>query len=286
MKALFAVAGYGRQLLREEDVCSLLGTRPRQLKKLIESGKFPRSIKTSRHGRRVWVTWEVADWYARQFQRIPASLAALEEAEGIVRSVPWEASPDPMRSYRSVDLKGVKMYTAAQIGKLFGVGAREILDLAAAGRFPLPIRVGKYKRWFEEDVQKFVSEARHKREEAYARDGKPFDGKLPAILEPFREQMAVACYGVCVYFLVAGGKVVYVGSAVRGHKRVAQHAKGTKKTAKKEFDYALFLPCTLEEVLQTERKLIMLLDPPLNKMHRLPRLDWTSIEEAVKPAAN
>jgi hypothetical protein len=92
----------------------------------------------------------------------------------------------------------------------------------------------------------------------------PADG-IPDKLRPVADLLVKQCYRPAIYFLIREGVVVYVGSSASPERRVMQHALGTSKTTKKEFDGYLFYPVSLDDMLQQERNFVALLDPPINK---------------------
>jgi len=67
-------------------------------------------------------------------------------------------------------------------------------------------------------------------------------------------------YPTCVYFLVRGNKVVYVGQSVSLSGRLAQHVAMGKK-----FDQVFYLPWPKASLCQMETKLIKALVPEYNK---------------------
>ena len=75
----------------------------------------------------------------------------------------------------------------------------------------------------------------------------------------------------CVYFLVRGDVVVYVGQTIRLWERLKQHRS-------KDYDRAFFVRCQLEEMNAIERRWITELEPELNvqfvpKLAPIDRLD-------------
>jgi len=66
-----------------------------------------------------------------------------------------------------------------------------------------------------------------------------------------------------VYFLIEGGRVVYVGQSVDVHTRIAQHV------GSKAFDAIHVIPCSRSELLDTEATYIRRLNPPLNRVGKL-----------------
>jgi hypothetical protein len=70
-------------------------------------------------------------------------------------------------------------------------------------------------------------------------------------------------YPPCVYFLIKGGCVVYVGQTVNLPSRIARH-----RETNKVFDRTLFLPVPQSNLDEVERALIATLDPMLNRMLR------------------
>lgn len=88
---------------------------------------------------------------------------------------------------------------------------------------------------------------------------------VPKQMESVRADLVEECRCPAVYFLMKSGQIIYVGSSVDPMRRSQEHASGNAKTVAKDFDFALFLPVTLEELIETERTFIALLDPPLNQ---------------------
>ena len=69
-------------------------------------------------------------------------------------------------------------------------------------------------------------------------------------------------YPPCVYFLVKGEAVVYIGKTVNIQARIEHH----KKDENKDFDDVFFIPAKDEQEMDAlERKLIRAFEPPLNK---------------------
>lgn len=66
----------------------------------------------------------------------------------------------------------------------------------------------------------------------------------------------------CVYFLVKGAEVVYVGQAVCAASRIREHAHAGEKA----FERALILPTPRDRLDEVERAFIRALNPRYNRM--------------------
>jgi hypothetical protein len=93
----------------------------------------------------------------------------------------------------------------------------------------------------------------------------PATEEYPSSLLPFAKDFVPECDTPAVYFLIKSRVVVYVGSSTRPMKRVQDHAVGTLKTIRKDFDWFALLPVPLDSMLQNERNFVALLDPVHNK---------------------
>lgn len=66
---------------------------------------------------------------------------------------------------------------------------------------------------------------------------------------------------VCgIYFLIAGGKVMYVGQSTDAHYRIGHHA-----TLGRIFDAVHIIPCAEREACLLESRYILALQPPWNR---------------------
>lgn len=85
----------------------------------------------------------------------------------------------------------------------------------------------------------------------------PCDG-VPSELAEITNLQKVECLDdPCVYFLVCGGRVVYVGQTVNLRTRVSDHAD-------KVFDSVFFIRCSSDEMNTLEHHWITKLKPELN----------------------
>lgn len=73
----------------------------------------------------------------------------------------------------------------------------------------------------------------------------------------------------CVYFLLRGRVVVYVGQSVQLLRRIISHQ------ADKEFDRVLFIVVPATQLSEIERKFIKLLKPEYNVMHNKSDIELT-----------
>lgn len=74
-----------------------------------------------------------------------------------------------------------------------------------------------------------------------------------------------------VYFLIRGGKIVYVGKSVNVHSRIATHQKS------KEFDKINFIECPEWCLHRLEQMYIRKFNPELNiagRTDHLPEVEW------------
>lgn len=69
---------------------------------------------------------------------------------------------------------------------------------------------------------------------------------------------------LCVYFLIHGNTVVYVGKSENLRSRLLDHRLGTASTAKKQFSEVYYLPIKLELLADTERAFIKFCKGKLN----------------------
>lgn len=74
-------------------------------------------------------------------------------------------------------------------------------------------------------------------------------------------------YPPCVYFLVLGVEIVYVGQSRNLPARLAQHREDGKR-----WERVFYLPAPAECLLQVESQWIKVLQPPLNRAGRQSRL--------------
>lgn len=88
---------------------------------------------------------------------------------------------------------------------------------------------------------------------------------IPDGLRPIADKLVAHFDGPSVYFLIQGSVVIYVGISTRPERRILDHKFGTKTTEQKIFDHYLIYPVSLGEMLETERNLVAILDPVLNR---------------------
>lgn len=70
--------------------------------------------------------------------------------------------------------------------------------------------------------------------------------------------------GSCVYFLVCGNEIIYVGQTKALPARTVSHDKGHKGTPRKEFDRVLYLLVPEEKLDEVEDYFIKLCKPIWN----------------------
>jgi excisionase family DNA binding protein len=166
------------------------------------------------------------------------------------------------------------LWTLDEVASYLRTGASTCRKMLKEGQFPEPFSIGGQPLWRKEDVFAFVNVLAREgwrqqvgRERAFLRPAPPGSvvaALLPVALLPVKSDLLETCNCPAVYFLFCGDVVIYVGSSINPARRLNDHAQGTAKTPKKDFTHALCLPVPLQELIETEKKFIALLDPPLN----------------------
>lgn len=181
--------------------------------------------------------------------------------------------------------KDPQLLMIEEVAKLLNVNVSIDSRMNNIGELPKPIVLaGKQTRWIKEDITRLVNILAKERRWDFATPSpvEPWNGSIPIGLQSVASGLVASASVPCVYFLVKGDRVVYVGSSINPKKRVEQHRTGCGAAVKKEFDSAVFLPVPLEEMLETERTFIAMLNPPLNGSMRRPELAIPAVRKAFR----
>lgn len=185
-------------------------------------------------------------------------------AEGRRKSQRTAEEPDCAEAIDpSKDLRLLR--TAKEVAdELRVITAARIEELAAAGYMPHIVIEGR--RWYwRRQVYDYAREHM-----GTVVSGRPMDQEVgqppgPDEVPPdLRSEMHALRraegdgYPPCVYFLIREQAVIYVGQSRNFSSRIQQHRE-------KSFDYALFLPVPVEDLLRVEGEFIRRLRPPLNR---------------------
>lgn len=170
----------------------------------------------------------------------------------------------------------LECYDIVTLARLLCLPLSALRKLCHDGEFPEPILIGKEQRWPKEDALRWLELVANERwqlayikrkAESEVDECRP--AVVPDVLTSLKDDLLEVCYSTGVYFLMLEERVVYIGSSVNPMKRSLQHRHGTKRYPPKEYDKVYFLSVPLEELLEMEKKLIRLFDPPLNKALKL-----------------
>lgn len=165
-------------------------------------------------------------------------------------------------------LSGLK--TALEVANLVRISPSRLLELADAMIVP-HIRVdGGEPLFMLNSLKRYVS-----RHMASVCEGSPLPLYLrPIVLKRSTKQVPLSLAAVqdrlcecpsveippCVYFLIEGEMVVYVGQTRALAARLLQHTQGGKR-----WERVLFMPIPAAELLRVEAEWIAALQPPLNR---------------------
>lgn len=137
---------------------------------------------------------------------------------------------------------------------------REIAD----GRIPI-VAVGSARMVYEHELEKYIAAAsvqtqqrQYQRKLTKAEQRKATGTLIP--LSQIIEKARPYASSVGIYFLIDGEEVVYVGQSVNVFARISQH-----KSEGKKFERWCFLPCSAEQLHDTERRYIEAIAPALNQ---------------------
>lgn len=153
--------------------------------------------------------------------------------------------------------------------EFLGVTEEELTVLRDSDvRFPQPVQPsGLGARWLSHEIEMYLEDLKAKDREMrkhldrVRRRVKPTG--FPAVLEPVSHKVAEYAYCrrfACVYFLISGGEIVYVGQSIYLPARIATHASEEKK----QFDRVLYMPVDQSLLNETEQHYIQLLRPVYN----------------------
>ena len=163
--------------------------------------------------------------------------------------------------------RDAKLLTIQSVAKMLDMTPKRVRNLWRDGLLPSPIEFGGLTLWLHADIVVLVNllsrEYRHYVERAVPDGPKSVGIKHPA-LSPVREYLVSESSSPGIYFLVKDEQIVYVGSSLNPSKRIGQHRTGTRSTAAKDFDSSFVLPTPIEDLIETEKKFVALIDPPLN----------------------
>lgn len=151
--------------------------------------------------------------------------------------------------------------------KMCGVSAERLLQLAKTGFAPCAVIDETDYKFFAKDLMEWAKENLMKIQKAQPLDikiisnEKPIHSRIPESIFPLSKKLNTLKLhlGACIYFLIKGTEVVYVGQSTNFHNRIAQHLSD------KDFDGVFYMNLPEESLNDVEQALIWHLKPVYNR---------------------
>lgn len=159
------------------------------------------------------------------------------------------------------------LLTSRDVAYMLGIGAGVLARLVSSGEFLAPISLGNAQRWRYGDVKRYVrllavASAPKKTMTVFgpAEDQPWYMQKIHGQLQEYD----LGAIRPCVYFLLQGTEVVYVGQSKCLPSRVEQHRRGDAQNGPKVFDKVVFFPVEESQLNFVEKFYIRQLKPFYN----------------------
>lgn len=217
-------------LLSELQVCEFLQVTTSHFKRMVKKGIFPEALYTGREKR----------WVYAQLK-------------------PFVVGNDPTDKPPTMDPTKIRLLDLDDLCRWIGVERGKIKRWIRNGEFPKPLCLAGEDRWRMDAINEWVKKAKMSERFGVSKPLPALPFLLPKQIEDLAEHLReldvrVQC---CVYFLVKGSQVVYVGSSTCLAKRIYGHKD-------KDFDRVFYLLVEADRMLDVEADFIRIFQPLYN----------------------